>query len=553
MSATAKHGGTARCRPPHKPIFEEETTMKKISLLLALVLLLTVALGCLASCGTNKIDENTLSIEVVNLGFGVDWLYALADAYHAKNPNVKFNIQPFVGQAGNDTINGHSEALAGDTDIFFFRPSKYHFNAYQGAVNTKNGRLDCIYADLTDIWTTPYEDGSTMEGKIDKIVANYLKVNDKYYGVNWVDDFMGFVRNKDVWKSLGLTDADIPVTTDEMIALSEKIIAKNAGVAPMVFSKNEEYYTSVWSVWMEQYEGKESMQNYINGLDPLGDVSYNLYAYPGQEVALNFIAKLLEKKQDGKVMKYKYQHESSDSLSFTEMQSYFLEGQAAFCINGSWLEIEMNKNKENGTSYNIDFIKTPVISDIINVLPDKSVKTDAELAEVIRYVDAVDAGQAAEKPAFATDADVARIREARHAAYCRSGSDHTAVVAGWSTKIDMAKDFLKFMYSDEGMKVYYNALGGMSLPATLTNGDYDSLTMSTFTSSVNAALRESYFSNLSFACAKVYTVGGVNYNFVNGSGNFVTELLAGKSVKDIINANKNYLRNNWTAISNAIR
>ena len=116
---------------------------------MALVLLLTVALGCLASCGTNKIDENTLSIEVVNLGFGVDWLYALADAYHAKNPNVKFNIQSFVGQAGNDTINGHSEALAGDTDIFFFRPSKYHFNAYQGAVNTKSGRLDCIYADLT--------------------------------------------------------------------------------------------------------------------------------------------------------------------------------------------------------------------------------------------------------------------------------------------------------------------------------------------------------------------------------------------------------------------
>lgn len=527
--------------------------MKKLSLLLVLAMLTATLLGCLAGCKQDKPDENTLTVEVVNLGFGVDWLYALADAYTAKNPNVKFNIQTYMGQAGNDTVNGHSEALTGDTDIFFFRPSKYHFNAYQGAVNTASGRIDCIYADLTDIWTTPYADGSTMESKTHDTVADYLKVNGRYWGVNWVDDFMGFVRNRDVWSNLGLTDADVPVTTDEMIALSEKIIAKNAGIAPMIFSKSEEYYTSIWSVWMDQYEGTESMNRYINGLDPVGNFSYNLYSYPGQEAALNFVAKLLEKKAEGKVMKYKYQHESSDSLSFTDMQSYFLAGQAALCVNGSWLEIEMNKNSSNGTHYNIDFIKTPVISALIDVLPEKTVKTDAQLAEVIRYVDAVDAGAAAEKPAYASDADVARIREARHAAYCRGGSDHTAVVAGWSQKIDMAKDFLKFMYSDEGMKVYYNALGGMGLPATLTAGSYDNVEMTTFTKSVNAALSEGHFSNLSFASAKVYTVGGVNYNFVNGSGNFVTELLDGKSVKDIINANKNYLRNNWTTISNSIR
>ena len=54
--------------------------MKKLTLLLVLTMLTATLLGCLAGCKQDKPDENTLTVEVVNLGFGVDWLYALADA-----------------------------------------------------------------------------------------------------------------------------------------------------------------------------------------------------------------------------------------------------------------------------------------------------------------------------------------------------------------------------------------------------------------------------------------------------------------------------------------
>ena len=103
------------------------------------------------------------------------------------------------------------------------------------------------------------------------------------------------------------------------------------------------------------------------------------------------------------------------------------------------------------------------------------------------------------------------------------------VVAGWSEKIALAKDFIKFMYSDEGMKVYYNAQGGMTLPAKLASGNYDELQLSTFTQSVVNAMNNAYYSQLCFfKAAKVYCLGGVSVTYTNGSGNLSTSFLQAK-------------------------
>ena len=63
---------------------------------------------------------------------------------------------------------------------------------------------------MTDIWQSAYEgeNGATMESKIDDAYDEYLNVNGKYYGVPWADGFMGIVRNKNVWDTLGLTEED---------------------------------------------------------------------------------------------------------------------------------------------------------------------------------------------------------------------------------------------------------------------------------------------------------------------------------------------------------
>ena len=70
------------------------------------------------------------------------------------------------------------------------------------------------------------------------------------------------------------------------------------------------------------------MGYFTRGLNPMGEADENLYSFTGQKVALDMVNRLLEKTNK----KYKYQHENSDSLTFTDMQSYFLEGQAALCV-----------------------------------------------------------------------------------------------------------------------------------------------------------------------------------------------------------------------------
>lgn len=65
--------------------------MKKIVAVVALLLVAVFSLGAFAACN-QKPDENTLTIEAVNLGFGLDWLYALGNAYTAKHPEIKVNI-----------------------------------------------------------------------------------------------------------------------------------------------------------------------------------------------------------------------------------------------------------------------------------------------------------------------------------------------------------------------------------------------------------------------------------------------------------------------------
>lgn len=53
--------------------------------------------------------------------------------------------------------------------------------------------------------------------------------------------------------------------------------------------------------------------------------------------------------------------------------------------NGAWLENEMEG--AIASDMQLRLMKTPVISAIRDVLPDKSVKDDAELSALVTYID----------------------------------------------------------------------------------------------------------------------------------------------------------------------
>lgn len=164
-------------------------------------------------------------------------------------------------------------------------------------------------------------------------------------------------------------------------------------------------------------------------------------------------------------------------------QARFVDGQCAMMVNGDWLENELLKTQSGiEASYtkeelqDIRMMKTPIISAISDKLSyytedaswdeisaDKQEAYDAKLREIVDYVD----GVSSTMPAFATEADVKIVAEARQVIYS-IGSYHGCAIPVYSTAKDIAKDFLKFMASDEGCAIYQQNTNGAMLPF-----DYD--------------------------------------------------------------------------------
>ncbi len=507
----------------------KKTLKSVMSLLLAAMMLLPTLTGC---GGENQVDKDALVVTVAKLGYGDQWLKDLAAAYEAKT-GTKVQVISKIGETGLSAIKGEMQSQASETDIFFTRAQEYFKSIYKGSVNIGGTNYPCEFADLTDVWNSKASEAEsvTIKEKMDPVFEEYHNMDGKYYGIPWANGIMGIVRNNNVWEDLGYTEEDMPRTTDELFKLCDDVKAK--GMAPFIYSLEAEYYSSFAPIWFAQYEGSESMNYFYNGLDPVGESSSNLYAYDGQVEALKIVQTLVDPDNG-------YQHSISNSSSFTDMQSVFLLNEALFCVNGAWLESEMG-DAYKGT--NIEFVKTPVISSLIDKLD--TVNDDATLSAVVKFVD----GEG-EAPAGVSEEDIAIVRDARSNAYVGNGYDHIALVPAYSNKLEDAKDFLRFMCSDEGMNIYYKATFGNQLPLTITTGYDSSVEVTHFRQNVNEIFAENMICQYSSAeKAKVFAIGGVSRYWYNGSGNFVRALLEGKTPESLCIINNDYLKNNWTSIT----
>ena len=522
------------------------------------LLLLSLPFLLLTSCGGAKVSSDTLVITAVRLGYGLDWLYTLKDKY-TEETGQKIKIIEQIGSDGNSAIQTELNSLAGRSDILAFRPNIYFKQIYQGSVKANNGNsYDCIFEDLTDIYTEKYDgetNNNTMEKKMYQEFKDYCKVNDKYYAIPWANGFMSIVRNLDVWKDLGYEESYYPRTTDEWFELMDEMNTtiknnnKQDSVAPMIYCKSDEYYTSIMTTWFAQYEGKEEMQKFYNGLDPNGERSPNLYAYQGILESLKVLDKLVE--YDSKTKTYTYQSNRSDSVSFTQMQNYFQLGAAAMCINGTWLEIESKVSDAE-----IDYIKIPLVSSVTD--RTTTIPNDEVLRECVTFVDNhAKVGDNEGRPNGVSEEDIEIIRDSRiSGAVQREDYDHLFVVPSCSSNKVAAKKFLKWIYSDSSLQLFYDTMNGHHLPATLSNGDYNTnnTTVSKFRSGANKIIEEGYFCTYELQTKKdkIFSVAGVSATYSNGISNACRALVEGKTPEQIVNANIQKLTDEWTYISSCL-
>ncbi len=523
--------------------------MKICKLLKIMPLLMLMA--PLSGCGNSS--GSSLNIGVVKMGYGVQWVKDLASNFKEKT-GIDVKISQFDGQAGADAL-ATAVDNGGQFDLVFTKRSTFESDIY--TKKSVKGHSP-LYEDITDsiYGYTNEGESKTIGEKLSSDMKDYYGFDGHYYGLPWTSGFMGIARNLTLWKGMNYTNADIPNTTDELMALCDEIYAKNytypgsypvsGRVYPFIYSDKAEYYTSIVNVWTAQYEGRDTTTNYfMKGLGPdETEPNENFYAYDGQSAALEVMSQLLTGNEG-------HRQDPTTSIDFTTAQSYFYGGSAMFTINGSWLENESGADAQT----EIDYIKMPVVSSIVNRMSIKNdANADKKLSEAVSYVDTHDT-DGTDAPLSAEDMKI--VRDARSYSYLGGGVDHQGFLLAYAKNKDNGIDFLRYMYSDEGLNAYRKTMNGLCLPATPCT-EYAPLdtTISTFKKSVISALEENYLFYESRK-AKFFCLGKVDLHFQNGTGGrSIVSMLKGNAglsaltPDQIMTINYDYIRTNLSSIQN---
>ena len=424
----------------------------------ASLLLLTMVVS-FAACGKNKnkkpsdvvintegvvgadyVDESltgNLTLRVWEGGYGTKWIENVAASFMKRFPNTTVEISPTVErQAISSELQG---GVSKKYDIYFL----------EALIN------DDVLVDLRDVYemVNP-EETVTVGSKINATFKNvYDGPNGMKYAIPSYTGAYGVVYNTDYINSF-------PVTTDGWIKLCADLKEEyGRSIYPIVFSGKQgvNYWHPVADVLVAQYlglDGYNYMQvgrNASGALDPT--VSYDISQYYSAQVIEDLIWY-----ENGNIDPY------SVGYQYLPAQDVFmLDAQAAMMINGSWLMNEMEETVED-LKYDFEMAKIPVISKIIENPKCSSIADDAELTALIKAIDRGETsltgeGYSVDRSAFD------HVKEARGMTYAAGESSGAYIPKQiGETQIALAKQFLKFMYSDLGIVSMAQSNCGAILP-----------------------------------------------------------------------------------------
>lgn len=504
----------------------------------------TVAAICItsAACGSRN-SENTLFVELSNAGFGIEWIDPLIEIFESEHPGITVK-KSFMTKKDDDMID---KVMSGSTYLdIIFPESDNVFSVYDTPVISGGVKYDHPFADLTDIYNAlvPGEQ-ITMKDKMDKSYREKAAISvdgeEKYYTAPWMQAPMGIVVNKKIYRD---SFGKFPNTTNELYAFCDNL---PDDVTPFIYAVETSYWDDIYEIWMAQYNGSENQKLFWQGYALSGEQAGERYVPSmfeddGLRVALKVLEELLDPAKG-------YMHRDS-SLDFTKVQNAFLEGDKniLFMPTGSWLEREMSANYLP-EEIDIEYIKMPVVS----ALGDKLGISDAELSAVIDYVD----GSVEAIPEFSSgkglskDEVVEAVRDARNMTPSLNG--YNAVIPAYSSKIELAKEFLQLMASDRGMEAMLLNCG------SCTPYRYDITTspvkdqISEFMYSVNVIAEKGYSF---YKKDRFFIVNGLG--LVNGISGTISSRLASsesnyhKTADEIITSGVNYVAPLWSSFLSKI-
>ena len=398
--------------------------MKRI---VSIVLLACLLCGLFAGCKAKKQANTATDIEVIywETGNGRAWLDAIIknfndsqDVYHAT----------LVSSAENRL----GEITRGDATG----------DLYIGSMNSYHAYKEYLYP-LDELLATKVEGESlTIGEKIGSYVDNNKHLDGHTYSITGLTSSLcAIMYNVDV-----MSGYELPNTTDELVKLCLDLTSD--GITP--FCHYADYWYYIYEAWIAQYEGEETfIKNwngiYVdeNGVEHKNDVRA-ITESQGRYEAYKVLEDILSPKG--------YTYTNCNSFNHTTSQTYFLAGYAAMQPNGSWIENEMGGGD---AAANILPMKTPVLSAVADKL---GIKSDRHLSLIVDYVDGDELSEAELAVVKSYSEEVIEaVREDRNTYY--SGHPGHTVIPAYSNCIDGAMELLKYMYSDEGIKIAADTVG----------------------------------------------------------------------------------------------
>ena len=424
--------------------------MKMRRQVIAVMMVATMLLACMGGCGKKDekkggTSQKDVEIAFVTGGLGTAWIDDLIDGFKEKFPEYNVYYNEYASDAATTTTFGLE-----DTDTVDIYVSNKSYNT--AMMEPLDEMLDSN-ADGESV---------TIREKIDPAyLALETAADGKVYTLTKGGGILGIVYNKKLFEEAGVRT--LPRTTDELASVCDTLSA--ADIVPFMHFASTGYWDFMSEVFFMQYDG---MDYYLNDF------------YCGEPSLDKFT------KEDGRYETLKayekfitpsYVLSGSNSNDHITMQTEFLSEKAAMMVNGSWLSNEM---ESLGTVDNFEMMKTPVLSSITDKLT--TVKKDSELRKVITAIDSVTDGEKAiteyqDGENYAVDgitvsgADWEYISKARNT----MGTNYSGAsmyIPKYSNAKEGAKEFIKYMYSDEGYQIYADTLH-IALPITMASGEID--------------------------------------------------------------------------------
>ena len=381
-------------------------------------------------------------------GFGEQWLEDIADDYKAATGVTVKLVPSYTNGEIQSLLNSRQQT----NDILM---------PLLGVWSAQDAGL---LEDLSEVYNAvPSGETQAIKDKMNPNIRDYMQADDgKWYQMNGANSVSTLCYNADTLdKYLGEGEWEVPNTTDELIALCDRLKAESGVYAFTTSSQINYFWDYLGLIWWAQYEGLESFNNFYVGR--YRDANGEWQSGPqindarGRRLALELCAELLQ-------MSHGYIHSDVRDMGFTEAQLTFCaqgfganDAEAAFMVNGDWFENEMLMYLTQKPQ-DIRMMRPPVLSDLTEKLA--TIKTDTLLSEVI---DAIDAGETSYPNVSAEDFET--VRTARLMAYTAT-PNYPICIPSYrpERQKELAKDFLVYLCSDHAQAIYANAMSGLTMP-----------------------------------------------------------------------------------------